>query len=257
LYEETPRLIVNAAAYNAVDRAEEETGEAWRINARLPALLGDVARDLAARVVHYSTDYVFDGAGGAPYAEGAVAIPLNAYGRSKLEGEERLLAVGADALVIRTSWVIGPVGDNFARRILRLAATRDELSIVTDEISAPTNSLDLAAATAKLVGRADVGAWGGTPRLHLAGGGAATRFEYAAFVLGVAEAAGMRLRVPAAALQPTTAAAFNAAARRPTDSRLDCGLAARRFGITLPHWRTAVGALLPEIVASSVADSQG
>ena len=251
LGEVAPRLIVNAAAYNAVDRAESDQEAAWRINARLPELVGAAATALRARVVHYSTDYVFDGAADAPYPESAVPRPINAYGRSKLEGEERLLATGADALVIRTSWVIGRVGDNFARRILRLATTRDDLSIVTDEVSIPTSAPALATATAALVDKTDAGLRGGVPRLHLACGGVASRFEYAAFVLRAAEAAGVPLRVSPARLRPTTAAAFSAPARRPSDSRLDCGLAARRFGVVLPDWRLAVGEILPDILADS------
>jgi dTDP-4-dehydrorhamnose reductase len=153
--------------------------------------------------------------------------------------------------VIRTSWVIGRVGDNFARRILRLATTRDDLSIVTDEVSIPTSAPALATATAALVDQADAGSRGGVPRLHVACRGAASRLEYAAFVLRAAEAAGVPLRVSPARLRPTTAAAFSAPARRPSDSRLDCGLAARRFGVVLPDWRLAVGEILPDILADS------
>lgn len=249
-----PALIVNAAAYNAVDRAESEPEAARAVNARLPELLGTEARALGARVLHYSTDFVFDGAGGAPYDETAAPAPVNAYGRSKREGEERLLATGADALVIRTSWVIGAIGDNFARRILRLAMTRDQLAVVTDETSIPTAAPDLAAATAALVRRADVGSAAGRPLLHLACGGAASRFAYARHVLTAAAAAGLPLRVTAERIEPTTAAAFAAPARRPIDSRLDSGLAARTFGLVLPDWRDAVAPVLTAIVDAVLVD---
>ena len=254
LHDAEPTLIVNAAAYNAVDRAESDPEAARAVNARLPAWLGTEARALGARVVHYSTDFVFDGAGGAPYDESAAPAPVNAYGRSKREGEERLLATGADALVIRTSWVLGAVGDNFARRILRLAMTRDQLAVVTDETSIPTAAPDLAAATAALVRRADVGSGAGRPLLHLACGGATSRFAYARHVLAAAEAAGLPLRVTAERIAPTTAAAFAAPARRPIDSRLDSGLAARTFGLVLPDWRDAVAPVLTAIVDAVLAD---
>ena len=254
LRDAAPSLVVNAAAYNAVDRAETEPEVARMVNARLPELLGAEARALGARVVHYSTDFVFDGAGGAPYDESAAPAPVNAYGRSKREGEERLLATGADALVIRTSWVIGAVGDNFARRILRLALTQGHLAVVTDETSIPTAAPDLAAATAALVRRADVGSAAGRPLVHLTSGGAASRFAYARHVLEAGAAAGLPLRVTAERIVPTTAAAFSAPARRPIDSRLDSGLAARSFGLVLPDWRDALAPVLAAICAAVLAD---
>jgi len=249
LRDAAPALIVNAAAYNAVDRAEAEPEAAEAVNARLPEVLGEAGRAMGARVIHFSTDFVFDGAGGAPYPETAIPAPVNAYGRSKRDGEVRLLASGADALVIRTSWVIGPVGDNFARRILRLALTRDHLAVVTDETSIPTAAPALAVATAALAGRPDIGSAVGRPLLHLACAGAASRFEYARVVLEAAEAVGLPLRVSADRVAATTAAAFAAPAARPIDSRLDSGLAARTFGITLPHWRDAVAPVLAAILA--------
>ena len=249
LRDAAPALIVNAAAYNAVDRAESEPEAAWAVNARLPEVLGEEGVTLGARVVHYSTDFVFDGAGGAPYDETAEPMPVNAYGRSKREGEVRLLATGADALVIRTSWVIGPVGDNFARRILRLALTRDRLAVVTDETSIPTTAPFLAAATAALARRTDAGSVAGHPVLHLACRGAVSRFAYARHILAAASEVGLPLRVTAAELAPTTAAAFSAPAARPVDSRLDSGLATRAFGLDIPEWREALAPVLAAIFA--------
>lgn len=249
LREASPSLIVNAAAYNAVDRAETEPEAARSVNAELPGVLGEEGVALGARVVHYSTDFVFDGRGGAPYDETAEPNPVNAYGRSKREGEVRLLDSGANALVIRTSWVIGSVGDNFARRILRLALTRDRLSVVTDETSIPTTAPFLASATAALVRRANVGCVGGTRVLHLACRGAASRFEYARHILAAAAEAGLPLRVAPADVAPTTAAAFSAPAARPVDSRLDSSVAMRAFGLDIPEWRDALAPVLAAILA--------
>ena len=206
-----PQLIVNAGAYTAVDLAERERDRAFAVNARAPQVMAEEAKRAGAVLVHYSTDYVFDGAATSPYAEDAPTGPLNAYGESKLEGERAVAATGAHALVLRTSWVYGTRGKNFLLTILRLAAERDELSIVADQAGTPNWSRTLAQATAALVAR-------GLPDLaeraglyHLSSTGATTWHGFATAIVGDAA----RPRVV-----PITTAEYPTPARRPRGS---CG----------------------------------
>ena len=179
-----PALIVNAGAYTAVDRAETEPELARAVNARAPGVLAEEAKRLAAVLVHFSTDYVFDGTRATPYPEDAPTAPLNVYGASKLEGERAIAAVGAHALVLRTSWVYGLRGRNFLLTIRRLAAERDELTVVADQIGVPNWSRTLATATARIVGA-------GLPALveraglyHLSCRGQASWYDFARAILG-------------------------------------------------------------------------
>lgn len=263
-----PALIVNPAAFNAVDRAEAEPALAHAVNARVPAILGEEATALGASVVHFSTDFVFDGSKGAPYTEGDAPNPLGAYAASKLEGERALAATGAVHVALRTSWVVGAHGENFARAVLRLAAAHDELRMVADQTSIPTPTPALAAATARIGARL-LEALGAVPRgsyagvvaplpagvvpqgvYHLASAGAATRYAYAQFVLAEARAAGVALRLTPERMHPVTAEAFAAPARRPADSRLASHRAARELGVALPDWRLGVRAVLRQILSA-------
>jgi dTDP-4-dehydrorhamnose reductase len=230
-----PRLIVNAAAYTAVDRAESEPGLADAINTRAPGILAEEARRAGALLIHYSTDYVFDGAAAAPYDELAAPNPVNAYGRSKLGGERAIAAAGGLSLVLRTSWVYGLRGQNFLTTMRRLAVEREELRIVADQIGTPNWTRSLAEATALLVGRggADLAERAGL--YHLSGGGSTSWFDFARAIFGDAD----RPRVV-----PITSAEYPTAARRPRNSVLASGKFADTFGFALPPWEEMLHACM-------------
>jgi len=223
-----PQLIVNAAAYTAVDQAERESVLAEAINARAPGILAEEAKRLGAVLIHYSTDYVFDGLASMPYTEEAPTFPLNVYGRSKLHGERAIVASGAAAVVLRTSWVYAARGRNFFLTIRRLAKERDELRIVADQWGIPNWSRALAEATARLVGR-------GLPALaddaglyHLSGHGKASWFEFARAIVG---------EVERPTVTPITTAEYPTAAKRPAYAVLGTAKFERSFGFGLPDWR--------------------
>jgi dTDP-4-dehydrorhamnose reductase len=226
-----PDLIVNAAAYTDVDRAETERDRAFAVNATAPAVIAEHARATGTLVVHYSTDYVFDGAARVPYDEAAATAPLNVYGASKRAGEVALLDGGASALVLRTSWVYGLAGRNFLLTIRRLAATRDELRIVDDQWGVPNWTRALAAATVRLV------AGGLTPLreraglYHMSARGAATWFAFARAIVGDVE----RPRVV-----PIATADYPTAARRPAYAVLDTRRFEQTFGFALPPWQQSL-----------------
>ena len=228
-----PDLIVNAAAYTAVDLAEKETAAAFAINERAPGILAEEARRLGAVLIHYSTDYVFDGERSTPYPEDAPANPLNAYGASKLAGERAIAAVGGHALVLRTSWVYGLQGKNFLVTIRRLAAERDELSIVADQIGVPNWTRALAGATARIVAA-------GLPALaeraglyHLSATGAASWCDFARAIVGDA---------PRPRVVPITTREYPTPARRPAYGVLATAKFEAAFGFGLPDWREALAA---------------
>jgi dTDP-4-dehydrorhamnose reductase len=230
-----PKLIVNAAAYTAVDRAESEPGRAEAINTTAPAVLAEEAKRLDAVLIHFSTDYVFDGASTVPYDEQAPTGPLNVYGRTKLEGERAVAAVGGANLIFRTSWVYGLRGGNFLLTMLRLAAEREELRVVADQSGVPNWSQDLATTIATLVGH-------GVPALaeraglyHLSAGGATNWFEFARAIIGDVE----RPRVV-----PITTADYPTPAQRPAYGVLATGKIEQAFGVALPAWRDALARCL-------------
>lgn len=247
-----PDVIVNPAAYTAVDRAESEPDLAFAVNAGVPGILGEEAARLGSLVVHYSTDYVFDGAGQAPYTEADTPAPHSVYGSSKLAGERALAHACARHLILRTSWVLGAHGGNFAKTMLRLAAERDALSVVDDQVGAPTSAALLADLTAHLVrqyARADRDAFPyGT--YHVAAAGETSWYEYARFVLDAARAAGRPLRAGLDGVRPVSTAAFPTAARRPANSRLDTRLFRGTFGLRLPPWQEGVREVLRHILRS-------
>jgi dTDP-4-dehydrorhamnose reductase len=247
-----PDLIVNPAAWTAVDRAESEPDLAFAINAGAPGILGEEAARLGSLVVHYSTDYVFDGAGQAPYTEADTPAPHSVYGSSKLAGERALAQACARHLILRASWVLGVHGGNFAKTMLRLAAEREVLSVVDDQVGAPTSAALLADLTAHLVrqyAREDRDAFPyGT--YHVAAAGETSWYEYARFVLDAARAAGKPLRTGADGVRPVSTAAFPSAARRPANSRLDTSLFRDTFGLRLPPWQEGVREVLRHILRS-------
>lgn len=247
-----PDVIVNAAAYTAVDKAESEPGPAFAVNARAPGILGEEAARLGALVVHYSTDYVFDGAGQAPWTEADTPAPQSVYGSSKLAGERALAEACPGHLILRTSWVLGSHGGNFAKTMLRLAAERDRLTVVDDQFGAPTSAALLADLTAHLVRQyaregGDTFPYG---TYHVAAAGETSWYAYARFVLEAAQQAGRRLRAGPDAVLPLTTAAYPAVARRPANSRLDTGLFRHTFGLRLPPWQDGVLEVLRHILRS-------
>ena len=225
-----PRWIVNAAAYTAVDRAEEEPEAAFAANAAAPGVLAEEARRVGAVLVHYSTDYVFDGRKAAPYVEDDAPNPLNVYGRSKLEGERAVQAAGCDHLVLRTTWVYGTRGKNFLLTMLRLMAERDEVRVVADQAGAPTWSRMIAEATAAIMARRAAAAPSGV--YHLTAGGEAT---WHGFAQAMRDEAGL-----AAKVTPISTAEYPTPAARPAYSVLDNGRLQAEFGVCLPEWRDSL-----------------
>ncbi|MEW6561325.1 MAG: dTDP-4-dehydrorhamnose reductase [Pseudomonadota bacterium] len=252
LARQQPDVIVNAAAYTAVDKAETEAELAQRINAAAPQVLADHAAQTGAWLVHYSTDYVFDGTNAAAYAETDAPKPQSAYGRSKLAGEEAIAASGCRHLILRTSWVYAARGSNFAKTMLRLAAERDSLRVVADQIGAPTSAELIADTTALMLHllRSDAAlAQRASGLYHLTAQGSTSWHGYAQFVLAQAAARGMALRCTPDAVQPIATADYPLPAPRPANSRLACGKLQTTFGLTLPPWQTQVQRLIDELPA--------
>jgi dTDP-4-dehydrorhamnose reductase len=230
-----PDLIVNAAAYTAVDRAESEPELALRVNAQAPGVMALQAREVGAALVHFSTDYVFGGDKDGPYTEGDRASPINVYGETKLLGEQAIIASGAPYLILRTSWVYGMRGNNFLRTMLRLAAEREEVRVVDDQVGAPTWSRTVAQTTAHILVQAQAGGpkWWREQRgtYHLAAQG---ETSWAGFARAIMEESGSACRVA-----PIPSSAYPTAARRPRNSRLDCTKLTQRF-CRLPDWRESL-----------------
>jgi dTDP-4-dehydrorhamnose reductase len=247
-----PDVIVNPAAYTAVDKAESESERAFAVNAVAPRVFGEEAARLNALVVHYSTDYVFDGAKDGAYAETDVANPQSVYGSSKLAGEQALAAANPRHLILRTSWVVGAHGGNFAKTMLRLASERDSLKVVADQVGAPTPAALLADLTAHLV-RQHAQATQAAQDFpygiyHVAGSGQTSWYEYARFVLAEAAAMGKALKAGPDAVQPLSTAEYPTPARRPANSRLDTARFQAAFGLRLPPWQEGVRHVLRQIL---------
>ena len=243
-----PDAIVNAAAHTAVDKAESEPDLARTINATAPGVLAREAQRLGAWLVHYSTDYVFDGSGHAPRREDAPTGPLSVYGRTKLEGEELIRASGCRHLILRTSWVYAARGGNFAKTMLKLAAERDRLTIIDDQHGAPTGADLLADLTAHTL-RAAMAQPTLSGTYHAVAAGETTWHGYARFVIEWARAHGQPVRVAAEAIEPVPTTAFPTPAMRPLNSRLDTRKLRDAFGLSLPHWQQGVERMLTEILA--------
>ena len=242
-----PDVIVNAAAYTAVDKAESEPELAHTINALAPAVLARIAQASGALLVHYSTDYVFDGSGTAPWQEDAPTGPLNVYGHSKLAGEKAIVDSRCRHLIFRTSWVYAARGGNFAKTMLRLAAERDRLTVIDDQWGAPTGADLIADVSAHAIRhtRQDPQAGG---VYHLAAAGEVSWNGYARFVLDAARALKPDLALKAEEVAPVPTSAFPTPARRPLNSRLNTGRLCQTFDLTLPHWTTGVHRMLAEIL---------
>ena len=241
-----PDAIVNAVAYTAVDKAESEPDLARTINATAVGALAREAAELGAWLIHFSTDYVFDGSGDAPRDEAAATGPLNVYGRSKLEGEEAIHASGCRHLILRTSWVHGARGGNFAKTMLKLAAERERLQIIDDQFGAPTGAELLADITAHALRAVQR-----RPELagtyHAAAAGATSWHGYARFVIEWARAHGQAVRVGPDAIEPVPSSAYPTPAARPHNSRLDTCKLQTAFALTLPPWQAGVERLLTEV----------
>lgn len=236
-----PALIVNPAAYTAVDKAESEPELAQTINDTAPGILAEEAKRLDALLIHYSTDYVFDGAKTTPYVEGDPTAPLGAYGRSKLAGEEAIRASGCRHLIFRTCWVYGARGHNFLRTMLRLARERDELRVVDDQHGAPTWSRMIAETTALALARHT----GQQGIYHLAAADVTTWHGFATAIIAEASARGMLDR--ATPVRRITSADFPTPARRPANSRLDCSRLHADFGLQPPDWQTQLRLCLDDM----------
>ena len=240
-----PDVIVNAAAHTAVDKAESEPELAAALNAHAPRVLAAEAARLGAWLLHYSTDYVFDGSGSQPRDEDAATGPLSVYGRTKLEGEEHIRASGCKHLILRTSWVYAARGGNFARTMLKLAAEREALSVINDQIGAPTGADLLADITAHAL-RAVLR----QPQLegtyHVAAAGETSWHGYARFVIDWARQHGLPVKVASDAIQAVPTSSYPTPARRPLNSRLATHKLRRTFELTLPDWQAGVERMLNE-----------
>ncbi len=243
-----PALIVNAAAHTAVDKAAAAAELAFAINATAVGALAREAAASGAWLVHYSTDYVFDGSGSTPWTEQSAPGPLSVYGRSKLAGEEVIRGSGCRHLILRTSWVYGARGENFAKTMLRLARSRDSLSVIDDQVGAPTGAELLADLTAHVAVMAAA-----RPELagtyHATAAGETSWHGYARHVIEFARRRDDSIRVRPEAILPVASAAYPQAATRPKNSRLDTRLLRERFGLALPAWQTGVERMLGEVLA--------
>jgi len=242
-----PDVIVNAAAHTAVDKAESEADLARLLNATTPGLIAHEAAHLGALLVHYSTDYVFDGSGDQARDETSVTAPLSVYGQTKLEGEQSIQASGCRHLIFRTSWVYAARGGNFAKTMLRLAAERDQLKVISDQIGAPTGADLLADVTAHAIRAVQA-----RPDLlglyHLVAAGQTNWHDYARFVIEWARANGQAIKVAPDAVAPIPTSDYPTPAQRPLNSRLDTRKVQQAFGVTLPHWQQGVERMLTEIL---------
>ena len=242
-----PQVIVNAAAYTAVDKAESEPELARRINAAAPAALAREAHACGALLVHYSTDYVFDGSGTQAWREGDATGPLGVYGQTKLEGEQAIAASGCRHAILRTAWLYGAHGKNFPKTMLRLALANPEKPVIDDQWGAPTGAELIADVTAHAIaqtrqqpGKAGI--------YHLAPAGETTWFQYAKHVISQAQQAQAAIKIKATEVLPIPTSAYPTPARRPHNSRLDCAKLQAAFSLQLPPWQRGVDRMLAEIL---------
>ena len=242
-----PDVIVNAAAHTAVDRAESEPEQAHALNAEAPGVLADAAQTVGALLVHYSTDYVFDGSGTAPWREDAATAPLSVYGRSKRDGEARVRDSGARHLIFRTSWVYAARGANFPRTMLRLGQERERLTVIDDQWGAPTGADLIADVTAHAIRHA-LREPACTGTFHLAAAGETSWNGYARFVFDAARALQPELALKVQDVAPVPTTAFPTPAQRPLNSRLDTARLRDTFGLVLPPWQAGVRRMLAEIL---------
>ena len=248
-----PDVIVNAAAYTAVDKAESDEVGARQVNADSVGVLAQVAAKSGAWLVHYSTDYVFDGSKATAYKEDDACAPVSVYGQTKWEGEQAILSSGCKHLILRTSWVYATRGNNFAKTMLRLAAEREELRVVADQVGAPTSAELIADITAFMLQRLKYDkelAAKASGIYHLVAAGETTWHAYAQFVLAKAASLGVPLKTDAANVRPISSAEYPVPARRPVNSRLNTDKLQRTFGLYLPPWEYQAERMLQEIIPS-------
>lgn len=244
-----PDVIINAAAYTAVDKAEAEPARAQAINAEAVGVLAEAAKRSGAWLIHYSTDYVFDGAKSGFYQVDDATHPLSVYGKTKLAGEEQIHAHNPNHLIFRTSWVYAARGGNFAKTMLRLARERDQLRVVADQVGAPTSAELIADVTAlaiyRLTNHQNPAQLSGT--YHLVASGETSWHGYAQYVLQLAQAQGIALKVKPEEVQPIATEGYPTPAARPKNSRLDTHTLTTTFGLALPDWRYHVQRLMAEL----------
>ncbi|MGD9948021.1 MAG: dTDP-4-dehydrorhamnose reductase [Desulfobulbus sp.] len=245
-----PDIIINPAAYTAVDRAENEPDLAKAVNTIAPMVMGEEAQRINAWVIHYSTDYVYDGSSSRPYLETDPTNPLNVYGLTKRDGDVALQQSCAKHLIFRTSWVVGSHGNNFAKTMLRLATERETLSIVADQYGAPTSASLLADITAQIVGRAQREGIETIPfgLYNVVASGVTTWHGYAYFVLEQALQQGIALKVQPQMVKPITTAQYPLPAKRPVNSQLNASLFQSTFGLELPDWQQGINHILQQIL---------
>lgn len=244
-----PSLIVNAAAYTAVDKAESDKETARKINAIAPTAMAMEALSLDAWLVHYSTDYVFNGHKTDPYLESDETGPLSVYGQTKLEGEHGIIKSGAKYLIFRTSWVYATKGQNFAKTMLKLAQEREQLRIVADQYGAPTSAELLADVTAQCIQRvltSGTDAYQGI--YHLVASGVTNWFEFASYVIEYARVHGLTLRCPSTGLYPISTTEYPVPAKRPANSQLNTEKIQQTFNVHLPAWQYHVDRMLSELL---------
>ncbi len=242
-----PDVIVNAAAHTAVDKAESEPDLARLLNATTPGRIAQEAKALGALLVHYSTDYVFDGSGSQPWAEGDATGPLSVYGATKLAGEQAIQASGCQHLILRTSWVYAARGGNFAKTMLRLAQERERLMVIDDQWGAPTGADLLADVTAHAIRHLQHRPQDGG-LYHCVAAGETNWHSYANYVLAHARQTQAAIKIKATEVAPVPTSSFPTPAKRPHNSRLSCAKLQATFGLTLPPWQQGVARMLSEIL---------
>ena len=247
-----PDVIVNAGAHTAVDKAETEPDLVRTINALAPGALAKAAANIGAWLVHYSTDYVFDGSGSKPWVETDTPAPLSVYGRTKLEGEQLIQASGCKHLIFRTSWVYAARGGNFAKTMVKLAQERETLKVVDDQFGAPTGAELLADVSAHAIRHVLARPAGTESDLngvyHLVAGGHTSWFEYTKEVVALVQAAKYDIKIIATMIEPVPSSVYPTAAQRPLNSRLNTAKLQNTFGLTLPHWKPGVARMLTEFL---------
>jgi dTDP-4-dehydrorhamnose reductase len=248
-----PQVIINAAAYTAVDTAEASPQLARAINAVAPGIIGAEAKKIGARVIHYSTDYVYDGTKTTPYLESDESHPLGVYGLTKRDGDVALMESGAEYFIFRTSWVFGAHGANFVKTVLRLGAERDKLNVVADQFGAPTSAALLADATAQVLAQLRWRAPADAPSgiYHLTAAGETSWHGFAQAILRGGVSRRLTLKLKPEAVRAITTGEYPLPARRPTNSRLDTNRFRSTFGLTLPHWQSGLDHVLDQLIVKT------